>query len=70
MARFGVPMCSRPSHSTYRMVVTVEWPDGRVEFKRWRGGSVKGIKRAAREAYQGAHLQFGTALRQDFWGAH
>lgn len=63
-------MLKRPGHSTYRLCVTVEWPDRRVEFKRWTGSNVARIKRAARAKYKGASLQFGTALRQDFWGAH
>jgi hypothetical protein len=70
VSRFGSPMASKPSHSVCKVVVTVEWPDGRVEYKPWRGRSAKRIQAKAHETYKGAKLQFGTAIWEHFWGAH
>jgi hypothetical protein len=56
--RFGVPMYDRAEEKK-RVIITVEWPDGRVEFRLWRGWRVRHIREAARAAYHGAYLQFG-----------
>jgi hypothetical protein len=70
MSRFGSPMASKPSHSVCRIVVTVEWPDSRVEYKLWRGRSAKHIRAKAQETYRGAKLRFGMAIWEHSWGAH
>lgn len=56
--------------TVYRVHVTIEWGDGRVEFRCWRGGSVRRIHVAARKAYAGARVQFGTAIGVNAYGAH
>jgi hypothetical protein len=42
-----------------RVFVTVEWPDGRVWVRLWRGWKVRRIHEAAKKEYPGAYLQFG-----------
>jgi len=52
------------------MIVTVEYPDGTVRLKTWRGSSARAIRKAALAKYVSAALQFGTPLYQNHYGAH
>lgn len=60
-----------PSHQEAMVFVTIELPNQPPRVRVWRGPSVQGIRRAAREKYGSeAVLQFGPPLWQNFYGAH
>jgi hypothetical protein len=55
----GTPVY-KPAPSKKRVFVTIEGPDWTyIGVRMWTGRSVAGIRRAAKEAYPGHHLQFG-----------
>ena len=59
-ARTGVPMYAPAQYAT--MFVTVEYADGTVKIKTWRGSSAKSIRKAAKEHYKGTRVSFGRIM--------
>lgn len=51
--RLGTPMYKRAAERL-RYFVTVEWPDGRVDIRKWRGWRWHSVSRAAKAKYAGA----------------
>lgn len=59
MSRTGTPMYA--PRMVCKVFVTIEYKDGRLDIKLWRGGSKDRIKEAARKFYPSdAKLQFGN----------
>lgn len=58
--KWGTPLY-KPAPERKRVFVTIEGQDGAyLGLKLWTGWTVAGIRRAAKEAYPGCHLQFGA----------
>jgi hypothetical protein len=58
--------------TTWRVTATIEYKDGRVEYKNWTGKrGVPSLHRAIRAAYPSAKMiQFGKAIATNSYGAH
>ena len=60
-----------PSKVVHKICATIEFKDGSVEFKWWRGNSVAAIKKAVLENYpEAVDIQFGNDWPEFFYGAH